>query len=151
MKAIFPQSIDGDLLNLVHLSNGFHMLNCASPLHVGDVVTTEAKIASVINTDVGKAVKVIGNIIHEGKPVIEVTSSFLYRGRFTDYENTFEIVQEPDYVVDYIIHGKLTTVDREITARCIDILNRADPDLYQFMQYSVNACDSCPRRELCPC
>jgi len=40
-----------------------------------------------------------------------------------------------------IIHGKLTTVDREITARCIDILNRADPDLYQFMQYSVNACN----------
>ena len=40
-----------------------------------------------------------------------------------------------------IIHGMLTTVDREITARCIDILNRADPDLYQFMQYNVNACD----------
>ena len=40
-----------------------------------------------------------------------------------------------------IIHGKLTTVDREITARCIDILNRADPDLYQFMQYNVDACD----------
>jgi len=39
------------------------------------------------------------------------------------------------------IHGKLTTVNREITARCIDILNRADPDLYQFMQYNVNACD----------
>ena len=101
MKAIFPQSIDGDLLNLVHLSNGFRMLEDAPPLHVGDVVTTEAKIASVINTDAGKAVKVIGNIIHEGRPVIEVSSSFLYRGRFTDYENTFEIVQEPDYVVEY--------------------------------------------------
>ena len=101
MKAIFPQSIDGDLLNLVHLSNGFRMLDGASPLHVGDVVKTEAKIASVINTDAGKAVKVIGNIVHEGKPVIEVTSSFLYRGHFTDYENTFEIVQEPDYVVEY--------------------------------------------------
>jgi hypothetical protein len=101
MKAIFPQSIDGDLLNLVHLSNGFRMVDGASPLHVGDIVTTEAKIASVINTDAGKAVKVIGNIIHGGEPVIEVTSSFLYRGRFTDYENTFEIVQEPDYVVEY--------------------------------------------------
>ncbi|KAF9648674.1 fatty acid synthase [Thelephora ganbajun] len=101
MKAIFPQSIDGDLLNLVYLSNGFCMLDGASPLHVGDVVTTEAKVASVINTDAGKAVKVIGNIVHEGKPVIEVTSSFLYRGRFTDYGNTFEIVQEPDYIVDY--------------------------------------------------
>lgn len=101
MKAIFPQSIDGDLLNLVHLSNGFRMLDGASPLHVGDVVKTEAKIASVINIDAGKSVKVIGNIIHEGKPVIEVTSSFLYRGRFTDYENNFEILQEPDYVVEY--------------------------------------------------
>ena len=40
-----------------------------------------------------------------------------------------------------IIHAKLTTVDREITARCIDILKRADLDLYQFMQYGVNACD----------
>ena len=101
MKAIFPQSIDGDLLNLVHLSNGFRMVGDASPLHVGDVVHTEAKISSVINTDAGKAVKVIGNIVHKGKPVIEVTSSFLYRGRFTDYENTFEIVQEPDYLVEY--------------------------------------------------
>ena len=40
-----------------------------------------------------------------------------------------------------IINGKLTSVDCEITARRIDILNSADPDLYQFMQYSVNACD----------
>ena len=40
-----------------------------------------------------------------------------------------------------IIHGQLTTVDREITAHSIDILNRANPDLYQFMQFNVNACD----------
>jgi len=40
-----------------------------------------------------------------------------------------------------IIHGKLTAVDCEITACCIDIHNRADPDLYQFVQYSVNTCD----------
>ena len=76
------------------------MVDGASPLHVGDVVTTEAKITSVINTDAGKAVKVIDNIIHQGEPGIEVTSSFLHRGRFTDYEDTLEIVQEPDYVVE---------------------------------------------------
>ncbi|KAF9643911.1 hypothetical protein BDM02DRAFT_3132104 [Thelephora ganbajun] len=82
IKAISPQSIDADLLNLVHLSNGFRMLHGASPLHVGDVVTTEAKIASVTNTSTGKAVKVIGNIR-------------------SPYENTFEIVQKPNYKVDY--------------------------------------------------
>jgi fatty acid synthase subunit alpha len=28
-----------------------------------------------------------------------VVSSFLYRGRFTDYENTFETTEEPDYLI----------------------------------------------------
>ncbi|KAF9642128.1 hypothetical protein BDM02DRAFT_3247313 [Thelephora ganbajun] len=77
------------------------MLHGASPLHVGDVVTTEAKVASVINTSIGKTVKVIGNTIHKGKPIIKVASSFLYSGHFTDYENTFKIVQEPNYKADY--------------------------------------------------
>ena len=40
----------------------------------------------------------------------------------------------------------LITVDREITARCIDILNRAGPDLYQFVRYSVNAYDPTLKR-----
>ena len=40
----------------------------------------------------------------------------------------------------------LITVDCEIAARCIYILNRADPDLYRFMQYSVNAYDPTLKR-----
>ena len=47
----------------------FRTVSVCSPLHVGDIVTTEAKIASVINTDAGKAVKVIGNITPEGGPL----------------------------------------------------------------------------------
>lgn len=99
MKAIFPKSVDGDLLKLVHLSNGFKMVEGASPLHVGDICKAEARIASVINSDSGKTVKVSGFVLRDGKPVIEVTSSFLYRGAFTDYQNTFEIVEEPEYTV----------------------------------------------------
>jgi fatty acid synthase subunit alpha, fungi type/fatty acid synthase subunit beta, fungi type len=33
-----------------------------------------------------------------------------------------------------IIFGQLTTIDRKITVRCIALLNRADPDMLQFMQ-----------------
>jgi fatty acid synthase subunit alpha, fungi type len=83
----------------VHLSNGFRMVEGAEPLRAGDVCKAEARISSVINTDAGKAVKVAAFILRNSKPVVEVTSCFLYRGRFTDYENTFEIVEEPDYVV----------------------------------------------------
>ena len=100
MKAIFPASVDGDLLKLVHLTNGFRLLEGAKPLKAGDVCNAEARIVAVTNSDVGKTVKVKGFVIREGEKVIEVTSSFLYRGRFDDYENTFEVTEEPDYLVE---------------------------------------------------
>ncbi|KAI0046589.1 fatty acid synthase [Auriscalpium vulgare] len=100
MKAIFPAAIEGDPLKLVHLSNGFKVVPGAKPLQAGDVCRSEAKIAAVVNGDAGKTVRVKGHVFCGGKPVIEVESAFLYRGRFTDYENTFETIEEPDYIVE---------------------------------------------------
>lgn len=100
MKSIFPTVIDGDLLQLVHLSNGFRMVEGAKALQVGDVCRAEARIASVTNTDAGKVVKVKGYVHRDGNSVIGVVSSFLYRGHFTDFEHTFETTEEPDYLVD---------------------------------------------------
>lgn len=99
MKAIFPATIDGDLLRLVHLSNGFRLVDGAKPLQVGDICKSEARIVSIINSNEGKIVRVKGYVYRRGEQVIEVVSSFLYRGRFTDYENTFETTDEPDYLV----------------------------------------------------
>ncbi|EAU85370.1 fatty acid synthetase alpha subunit [Coprinopsis cinerea okayama7 len=99
MKSIFPSAIDGDLLRLVHLSNGFRMVDGAKPLRVGDVCNAEARIVSVVNSNEGKIVKVKGYVLSKGQRVIEVVSSFLYRGRFTDFENTFETTEEPEYLV----------------------------------------------------
>ncbi|KAI8643676.1 fatty acid synthase [Parasitella parasitica] len=90
MKAIFPKVIDGDLLRLVHLGNGYRLLDGSELLKVGDVVDTFAHINAIINTDSGKMIEVKGTIVREGKPVLEVTSQFLYRGDFKDYEHTFE-------------------------------------------------------------
>jgi fatty acid synthase subunit beta len=89
-KPIFPRTIDGDLLKLVHLSNGFKMVPGAQPLKVGDVLDTTAQINSVINQDSGKMVEVCGTIKRENKAIMHVTSQFLYRGAYTDYENTFQ-------------------------------------------------------------
>lgn len=73
-EAIFPHLIDGDLLNLVHLSNGSRMLEGASPFHAGDVIPIEAKIASLINTEVGKAVKIIAVcrcVLNSSSPLLQ--------------------------------------------------------------------------------
>ncbi|KAL9619279.1 MAG: hypothetical protein Q9160_006131 [Pyrenula sp. 1 TL-2023] len=93
-KPIFPRAIDGDLLKLVHLSNGFRMLPAADPLKVGDELATSAQINAVINQESGKIVEVCGTITRKGTPVMEVTSQFLYRGSYTDFENTFQRKEE---------------------------------------------------------
>ncbi|KAK4100223.1 beta subunit of fatty acid synthase [Parathielavia hyrcaniae] len=89
-KPIFPRTIDGDLLKLVHLSNQFRMMPGAEPLQKGDEVTTTAQINAVVNQESGKMVEVCGTITRDGKAVMEVTSQFLYRGVYTDFENTFQ-------------------------------------------------------------
>lgn len=102
MKAIFPNAIDGDLLKLVHLSNGFSQLKDAPRLKIGDKVTSTSRIVSVTNNDSGKTVSVQGVVFLLGDggqkiPVIEVKSSFLYRGTFTDFNNTFDKRKETTY------------------------------------------------------
>lgn len=89
-KPIFPRVIDGDLLKLVHLSNSFRMIPGAEPLKVGDVLDTTAQINAAINQDAGKMVEVCGTIKRKGEPIMHVTSQFLYRGAYTDFENTFQ-------------------------------------------------------------
>ncbi len=41
-----------------------------------------------------------------------------------------------------ILHGHVSTVDRDITARHIAIINQADKSLLEYMQYYVDCCDS---------
>lgn len=94
IQPIFPRKIDGDLLKLVHLSNSFRMLPGAAPLRKGDVVDTTAEVNAVVNRPAGKMVEVVGTISRDGEPVMEVTSQFLYRGAYTDFENTFQRTTE---------------------------------------------------------
>ncbi|EMG45417.1 Fatty acid synthase beta subunit dehydratase, partial [Candida maltosa Xu316] len=101
IKAIFPKTVDGDLLKLVHLSNGYKMITGAKPLQKDDVVSTKAEIRAVLNQPSGKLVEVVGTIYREGKPVMEVTSQFLYRGEYNDYNNTFQKVTETPYKVAF--------------------------------------------------
>jgi fatty acid synthase subunit alpha, fungi type len=73
------------------------MVEGARHLQVGDRCKAEAHIVSIVNNDSGK---VIGHIYRDGVPVIEVVSSFLYRGRFSDYKNTFDTTGEPEYLFE---------------------------------------------------
>lgn len=94
VTAILPKEIDGDLLKLVHLSNEFRMLAAHDILRVGDHLETETVINSVIINDAGKAVEVKATLNRNGRPLMEIVSTFLYRGKFIDYQNTFRRTTE---------------------------------------------------------
>ena len=101
MKSTFPAAIDGDLLKLMYLSNDFRMVDVRNLWLLGMFVRPRlASFRSSMRTK-EKIVKIKGFIYCQGQRVIEDVSSFLYRGRFSDYENTFDTIKEPDYVVSF--------------------------------------------------
>lgn len=83
MKTLFPSAIDADLFNLLHLSYGYKLLS-VFPLQEDDVATTEVKITEIVNlrSPLGKRVSVQGTVLVGGKPLMEMTSQFLFRYTF---------------------------------------------------------------------
>ena len=82
--------VEGNLLDLVHLSNGFRMLPNAKQLQVDDVLEVTSRVNVVRILGNGKMVEVCGTISSDGNPIIKVTSRFLYRGVYLDYDSAFE-------------------------------------------------------------
>jgi len=98
-KPLFCETLDGNLLNLVHLSNEFKMVPGADPLKVGETVLSMSRITAVVNQDSGRMVEVQGTVLRQNAPVIEVVSRFLFRGVFKDFSGTFETKQEAPFEV----------------------------------------------------
>jgi fatty acid synthase subunit beta len=58
------------------------------------------------------------------------------------FDSSWNWVRQDVLLMYYdIIFGRLTTVDREITACCIAHLNRAEPEVLTYMQYNIDHCD----------
>ncbi|KAI1475652.1 fatty acid synthase beta subunit [Daldinia eschscholtzii] len=95
MQPLF-HAVDGDLLKLVHLSNRFRMIPGATPFKRGDALSATSEITAIVNQDSGQMIEICGTITRDGgKPVMEVTSQFFYRGVFADFKKTFQRKAEP--------------------------------------------------------
>ncbi|KAF7311388.1 Fatty acid synthase [Mycena kentingensis (nom. inval.)] len=112
MKSIFPAAIDGDLLHLVHLSNGFRMVEGATPLCAGDVCKAGRTSCLLPTPTPAKSSKSKGTFFAPTSPSSRSLSAFLYRGRFTDYENTFETTEEPNYLIKLDTDAAVTFKDK---------------------------------------
>ncbi|PWY87433.1 beta subunit of fatty acid synthase [Aspergillus heteromorphus CBS 117.55] len=95
MKPLFAKTISGNLMKLVHLSNGFRQLASSPPMQEGDVLSSRAHIRAILNEDSGKIVEVISVISRDGADILEIVSRFMYRGSYDDYNTAFQQLKEP--------------------------------------------------------
>ncbi|KAI1120131.1 fatty acid synthase beta subunit [Nemania abortiva] len=100
LMAPLIQAVDADLLRLVHLSNSFSVVPGSEPFKEGQLLHSSSEITAVIIQDSGKMVEVRATIWDQGnKPLMYITSQFLYRGVYSDFENTFKHTKEPEFSI----------------------------------------------------
>lgn len=88
IKSLFLKEIDGNLLHLVHLNNGFRKLDSGNHAFTeGDVVVTNMEITRMRKTASGLQIGVVGQLKKQhpksdasNQALVEVRSEFLFRG-----------------------------------------------------------------------
>ncbi len=94
IKSLFLKQVDGNLLQLVHLSNGFKLLpSCPSFFTEGDVIETTLEIVEMKKIFSGLRIGVVGQMAVKNSanpPFLEIRSEFLFRG------NEFDLLDAKD-------------------------------------------------------
>ncbi|KAL9936912.1 hypothetical protein V8E36_004147 [Tilletia maclaganii] len=138
MQALMA-SADADLLTLVHLSNSFKMVPGAKPLQVGDVCMATATPKSIRISDTGKSVAVAGVVLRktgeEFVPVIEVTSSFFYRGRYNDFATCFDRAQDT-FAVELKTESDIAVL---LAKDWIDWNSKTKPDPGMKLEFEISS------------
>ncbi|KAI0141938.1 fatty acid synthase [Pestalotiopsis sp. NC0098] len=98
-KALLQDPIQGDVLNLVHLSNAYTANGNEKPLQMGEEIATRAFVSSITIEDSGKIVEVACELRRgsHGPLVLTVHSRFLFRGSYDDFSATFARKVEAPY------------------------------------------------------
>ncbi|PVU88844.1 hypothetical protein BB561_005677 [Smittium simulii] len=91
--------IYGNMLEIVHFSNKVESLVENNMLTTDDEFYVTSRIKSQINQYNGKFVTVEAYIIKEDVKYYRLITSYVFRGHYSDVENTFEEVDEPQMCI----------------------------------------------------
>lgn len=103
-------------------------------LRAGEKQYEEEKLATLrLQADIDQWMAEHGDYYAEGiKPNFSVKKA-------RKYDSHWNWVRQDALSLLYdMIFGRLTVVDREVVAQCIHVMNRANPQLLQFMIYHID-------------
>ncbi|KAJ2459202.1 fatty acid synthase alpha subunit Lsd1, partial [Coemansia sp. RSA 2424] len=88
--ALSSPLVTSDAGKILHVYNRYQIMDGAAMLKVGDNVSSELVVASLVNTPLGRRVTLSTNLYRRSEKIATIASVFLYRGDFIDIDKTFE-------------------------------------------------------------
>ncbi|OAP62564.1 fatty acid synthase subunit beta [Fonsecaea erecta] len=139
--ALLHHPTQGDLLNLLFLSNMYEVHTTASPMKIGDELVARARVTSVAIDNAGKTVEIACKLRRtpSGPILVTILSRFRYRGTYTDFDSTFTQRVEPHYELKLSCTADVAVLDskpwfRVDDPRTLDNLNLPDVTLEFHLQ-----------------
>ncbi|KAJ2739579.1 fatty acid synthase alpha subunit Lsd1, partial [Coemansia sp. BCRC 34301] len=89
-RLLSSTAVTNDLLKILHQYNRYQLVDGARMLKVGDSVSSEMVVASLVNTPIGRRAELLTTMYCRGEKIATMQSAFLYRGDFIEFGKTFE-------------------------------------------------------------
>ena len=131
VKPLLIKDIDVDLLQLVHRSNTSEYVSDFPPLRVGDRISARSHVQAIAIENTGKSIVVKAEIERSGQVVAMVTSNFFCKGSFSDFDSTFQQLDEPEMKLE------VTTLQDQAILRDGEWFLLDDPSLSTWKKSSL--------------
>ncbi|KAJ2337702.1 fatty acid synthase alpha subunit Lsd1 [Coemansia sp. RSA 2681] len=97
--ALSSPLVTSDAGKILHVYNRYQIMDGAAMLKVGDNVSSELVVASLVNAPLGRRVTLSTNLYRRSEKIATIESVFLYWGDFIDIDKTFENVLDQRFTV----------------------------------------------------
>ncbi|OLY84576.1 Fatty acid synthase subunit beta, partial [Smittium mucronatum] len=104
------ENVNASVLDVVHYSNSFEIIDEGAFLTTDDIIDVEARLKSVVNKNNGIFTTVEGMIFKGSDPYCKIITVSMYRGKSNDFAGTFEEVEEEPILIKIGSNKTLSTL-----------------------------------------
>ncbi|KAJ2109285.1 fatty acid synthase alpha subunit Lsd1, partial [Coemansia sp. S142-1] len=98
-RMLHSKTVTNDLFKILHLSNKYRIVDGAPMLRVGESVSSELVVGGLVNTPIGRKVRLFIKLYTCGQNIATMESVFLYRDDFIDIDRTFDHVLDQRFII----------------------------------------------------
>ncbi|KAJ2465117.1 fatty acid synthase alpha subunit Lsd1, partial [Coemansia sp. RSA 2337] len=128
MRVLSSTAVTNDILKILHQYNKYTIVDGAEMLKVGESVSSELAIAGLVNTPLGRRVKLFIKLYRCGQKVATIESVFLYRNDFIDIAKAFDNVSDQRFIIQLDTAEDVAALEaKEWFVYCENVLARLSP------------------------